>query len=40
MVTGWVLFNPLTEQIVEFPTSVQNVIWTRRLTKGARWTNR
>ena len=25
-VTGWVLYNPLTEQIVEFPISVQNII--------------
>lgn len=24
--TGWVWFNPLTEQVVEFPTSVQNII--------------
>lgn len=24
--TGWVFFNPLTEQVVEFPTSVQNII--------------
>lgn len=24
--TGWVFFNPLTEQVIEFPTSVQNII--------------
>lgn len=24
--TGWVFFNPLTEQVVEFPTSVQNIV--------------
>lgn len=24
--TGWVFYNPLTEQVVEFPTSVQNII--------------
>jgi regulator of protease activity HflC (stomatin/prohibitin superfamily) len=24
--TGWVIFNPLTEQVVEFPVSVQNII--------------
>ncbi|UQA54773.1 prohibitin family protein [Polyangium aurulentum] len=28
-VQGWVFFNPLTEQIVLFPTSVQNIVWTR-----------
>jgi regulator of protease activity HflC (stomatin/prohibitin superfamily) len=34
VVTGWVLFNPLTEQIVEFPTSVQNVVWTASAHEG------
>jgi regulator of protease activity HflC (stomatin/prohibitin superfamily) len=34
VVTGWVFFNPLTEQIVEFPTSVQNVVWTASTTEG------
>jgi regulator of protease activity HflC (stomatin/prohibitin superfamily) len=34
VVTGWVFFNPLTEQIVEFPTSVQNVIWTASAHEG------
>jgi regulator of protease activity HflC (stomatin/prohibitin superfamily) len=29
VVTGWVVYNPLTEQIVLFPTSVQNVVWTQ-----------
>lgn len=24
--TGWVIFNPLTEQVIEFPVSVQNII--------------
>ncbi len=24
--TGWVFYNPLTEQVIEFPTSVQNII--------------
>jgi len=28
VVTGWVFYNPLTEQIVAFPISVQNVVWT------------
>lgn len=34
VVTGWVLFNPLTEQIVSFPTSVQNVVWTASPHEG------
>jgi len=34
VVTGWVFFNPLTEQIVEFPTSVQNVVWTASAHEG------
>jgi regulator of protease activity HflC (stomatin/prohibitin superfamily) len=34
VVTGWVFFNPLTEQIVLFPTSVQNVVWTQSPHEG------
>jgi regulator of protease activity HflC (stomatin/prohibitin superfamily) len=34
VVTGWVFFDPLTEQIVEFPTSVQNVVWTQSVNEG------
>jgi regulator of protease activity HflC (stomatin/prohibitin superfamily) len=34
VVTGWVFFNPLTEQIVLFPTSVQNIVWTQSTTEG------
>jgi regulator of protease activity HflC (stomatin/prohibitin superfamily) len=34
VVTGWVLYNPLTEQIVLFPTSVQNVVWTASVNEG------
>lgn len=34
VVTGWVLYNPLTEQIIQFPTSVQNVVWTQSATEG------
>jgi regulator of protease activity HflC (stomatin/prohibitin superfamily) len=34
VVTGWVLYNPLTEQIVLFPTSVQNVVWTQSSHEG------
>jgi regulator of protease activity HflC (stomatin/prohibitin superfamily) len=34
IVTGWVFYNPLTEQIVLFPTSVQNVVWTQSPHEG------
>jgi regulator of protease activity HflC (stomatin/prohibitin superfamily) len=34
VVTGWVVYNPLTEQIVLFPTSVQNVVWTQSTHEG------
>ncbi len=34
VVTGWVFFNPLTEQIILFPTSVQNVVWSQSTTEG------
>jgi len=34
IVTGWVFYNPLTEQIVSFPTSVQNIVWTKTPTEG------
>ncbi|WP_437276652.1 SPFH domain-containing protein [Sorangium sp. So ce375] len=34
VVTGWVFYNPLTEQIVQFPTSVQNVVWTASSHEG------
>jgi regulator of protease activity HflC (stomatin/prohibitin superfamily) len=34
VVTGWVLYNPLTEQIVSFPISVQNVVWTASTNEG------
>ncbi len=33
-VQGWVFFNPLTEQIVQFPTSVQNLVWTQAKGEG------
>lgn len=35
LVSGWVFYNPLTEQIIEFPTSVQNLMWTRSATEGS-----
>ena len=34
IVSGWVLFDPLTEQIVAFPTSVQNLVWTKSPDEG------
>jgi len=34
VVTGYVFYNPLTEQIIEFPTSVQNVVWTQSPHEG------
>src|SRR5947207_12703390 len=34
-VQGWVFFNPLTEQVVQFPTSVQNVVWTQSPHEGS-----
>ena len=40
VVMGWVIYNPISEQIVIFPTSVQNVVWTATPTRGGRWTSR
>jgi regulator of protease activity HflC (stomatin/prohibitin superfamily) len=34
VVTGWVVYNPISEQIVIFPTSVQNVVWTSNVHEG------
>ena len=33
-VTGWVFYNPISEQIIVFPTSVQNVVWTMSPHEG------
>src|SRR5690348_6845897 len=33
--SGWVFYNPLTEQLVMFPTSVQNVVWSKDAHEGA-----
>ncbi|GAC1525663.1 MAG: SPFH domain-containing protein [Polyangiales bacterium] len=33
-VQGWVFYNPLSEQIVTFPTSVINVVWTQSPHEG------
>jgi regulator of protease activity HflC (stomatin/prohibitin superfamily) len=32
--TGWVLYSPLTTQIIEFPTYVQTVKWTKDTSEG------
>src|SRR6202167_4646926 len=32
--TGWVVYSPLTTQIIEFPTYVQTVKWTRDTAEG------
>lgn len=34
VVTGWVFYNPLTEQLIMFPTSVQNIVWTKDAHEG------
>jgi regulator of protease activity HflC (stomatin/prohibitin superfamily) len=34
VVTGWVVYNPITEQIIIFPTSVQNVVWSSNPHEG------
>jgi regulator of protease activity HflC (stomatin/prohibitin superfamily) len=32
--TGWVFYSPLTTQVIEFPTFVQTVKWTRDTNEG------
>jgi regulator of protease activity HflC (stomatin/prohibitin superfamily) len=32
--TGWVFYSPLTTQIIEFPTYVQTVKWTKNVNEG------
>jgi regulator of protease activity HflC (stomatin/prohibitin superfamily) len=32
--TGWVIYSPLSTQIIEFPTYVQTVKWTKDLSEG------
>ncbi len=34
VVMGWVVYNPISEQIIVFPTSVQNVVWTASAHEG------
>ena len=35
IVSGWVFYNPITELVVEFPTSVQNIVWTKDAHEGS-----
>ncbi len=35
VVTGWVFYNPLTEQLILFPISVQNIVWTKDPHEGS-----
>ncbi len=32
--TGWVFYSPLTTQVIEFPTYVQTVKWTKNVNEG------
>src|SRR5260370_28595351 len=32
--TGWVVYSPLSTQIIEFPTFVQTVKWTKDISEG------
>jgi regulator of protease activity HflC (stomatin/prohibitin superfamily) len=34
LTAGWHLFNPVTEQIILFPTSVQNIVWSNSQHEG------
>jgi regulator of protease activity HflC (stomatin/prohibitin superfamily) len=34
VVMGWVFYNPISEQVIVFPTSVQNVVWTASAHEG------
>jgi regulator of protease activity HflC (stomatin/prohibitin superfamily) len=33
--TGWVFYSPLTTQVIEFPTYVQTVKWTKNVDEGS-----
>ncbi len=35
IVAGWVAYNPITEMVVEFPTSVQNIVWSKDPHEGS-----
>lgn len=32
--TGWVFYNPLASSVFEYPTFVQNVVWTHSVAEG------
>lgn len=34
-VSGWVSYDPFTETVIEFPTTVQTAVWTATLHEGA-----
>ena len=34
VVTGWVFYNPITEDVITFPVNIQNVVWTKSVTEG------
>lgn len=34
IVSGWVSYNPITETVIEFPTTVQTAIWTSNTNEG------
>jgi hypothetical protein len=36
--TGWVLYSPLSTQIIEFPTYVQTVKWTKDVKAASDYT--
>src|SRR3990167_3312965 len=33
--TGWVFYNPFASEVFEYPTFVQNVVWTHKLDEGS-----
>lgn len=35
IVTGWVFFNRITEQVIVFPTSIHTTIWTKDVREGS-----
>lgn len=35
IVTGWVFYNRITEQVIVFPTSIHTTIWTKDLREGS-----
>jgi len=35
VVTGWVFYNRISEQVIVFPTSIHTTIWTKDITEGS-----